>query len=254
MGALYAFCAVRLPRYVDALVLHNGEWSSGTAWQLSLGAAALLPAALLAALDEVGGARRGLAPRCRAARPWVCAGALLAACCWYVAVTCLVLAPRAPSRAHLPPLARALWVVPVGFAHAVVLLFGMAAVCAALLPPLGATPVLLAAQPVVPSARAPLRYLHRARTYALAGVLSAPLWLGCALLLPNWLQRRLLFQEPLFFFSASPRGTAWMLLWVGALFAAAELWMNLQYTLEAGFAVVPPNPGCYLFGCSTLSA
>lgn len=181
-------------------------------WPISLGVAIVLPPMLVALFDTHVNAR---------SRPWLrpaLIGLLVSASLvWYGCVVTLagdfILGPVCP---HFPKglnvIAWRLWhSIPVALWHAVYLMVLLSA----------ANYALSFLQVYAPAARYFLRLLQRGRDYSLFACLYFPLVIGAALVVPHYLQSKVLFQSNPFFFSRSVKGSAlaiaYVLFWFLAL-------------------------------------
>ena len=176
--------------------------STRSFWQLSLGASVVVPAMAVAWFD---GAVTSRCARLRLRTPLMVTMALLGVA-WFVGVTQSVqlISPARlrAGEAWAGAAARTFYAVPTLFTHTMAWSFGLAA-CGAALQIL---------QVRLPLARAVMRGLQRTRDYLLVGALTLPLWVLCWLVVPHYLQRKLVFQDSGFFFSDTEKGRRWCLI------------------------------------------
>ena len=198
MASVYAYLAG------GVLLYSNTELDGSVAaafnrvslWQLSLGGAIVVPAMVLAAFDQ------SASTRMRALRPLLMVSLLVGAVSWFVGVTQLVDIvdrERVQSAQWAGAWAKTYYAVPSLVMHTIACNFGLAGVAAAL----------TILQTHLRPARDALRWLHRTRDYLLLAAITAPLHLLSLMIVPHFLQTRLVFQGSAFFFSDTPRGRAW---------------------------------------------
>lgn len=231
MAAVYAYLAGGVLLYANTRRDGGlpGAFGAHSLWQLSLGAAAVVPAMALALFDAVA-AGNGLARRIRPALVVGLAGGGLA---WFVAVTQAIdlVSPQEEHAAGWAGRAApTFYAVPIFFTHAMALSFALAA--------LGAVLTLLQAH--VRGAREVLCWVHRTRDYLLSGVIVLPLLLLAACGVFHWLQTKLIFQSSGFFFSDTPQGRRWCRVSSCGFLTLMLAWALYELAWFLGYVSAPP--------------
>merc|ERR1711939_1243518 len=97
-----------------------------------------------------------------------------------------------------------------------------------------------------PAARALLRALHLVRDQLLSSFVLLPIVILSALWLPQQLQRRLIFQESMYFFSDTTKGRAYCLASATIVFLVFVGFLAWQVFFLLGYQQALP---IYIFSC-----
>ena len=98
----------------------------------------------------------------------------------------------------------------------------------------------------MPGARRLMRGLHLTRDYVLCSCLLLPVLLLAALWVPKYLQRRLIFQDSMHFFSETTKGRAYCFLSATVVFLSFAGFMSFETLYFLGYARIIP---VQIFAC-----